>query len=217
MRRAFAAIALGCLVLSAASARPVITGHGPRAIIAPLDVSAIRPDRPLRYRKAVRARAPEARIVCADHRGCFAAGSLPTSRQTLSPARRLVRRSVAEGTQAMRALVDAAAFAAGVPLAIAHAVIVQESGYRPHLRGAAGEYGIGQVKCQTAREVGFSGPCAALLDPQTNLSASMKYLRRALDRGGSGCAGVTLYNTGIYARPHCSAYGRAVMARAGRM
>lgn len=116
----------------------------------------------------------------------------------------------------MRALVDAAAFAAGVPASIAHAVIAQESGYRPGLRGKAGEYGIGQIKCQTARGVGFTGACGSLFDAATNLRWSMAYLRKALDRGGPGCAGVTLYNTGIYARPHCSAYGRSVMARAGR-
>ncbi|MES2671641.1 MAG: lytic transglycosylase domain-containing protein [Pseudomonadota bacterium] len=118
--------------------------------------------------------------------------------------------------QDMRGLVDAAAFAAGVPQHLAHAVIRQESNYNPHLRGRAGEWGIGQIKCATARSVGFAGACSQLADAATNLRYSMKYLRLALDRGGSGCAGVSLYQRGIYGRASCSGYGRQVMARVGQ-
>lgn len=116
----------------------------------------------------------------------------------------------------LHALVDAAAAAAGVPLAIAHAVIRQESNYIPSTRGSAGEWGLGQIKCPTARGLGFSGPCGALADPATNLRYAMAYLRLALARGGVGCVGVSLYQRGVYGRAGCSAYGRAVMARAGR-
>lgn len=117
---------------------------------------------------------------------------------------------------AMVRLVDQAAAAAGVPLRLAHAVIARESNYNPRLRGRAGEYGLGQIKCQTAREQGFAGGCAALLDPAVNLKYAMRYLRQALDRGGEGCAGVSLYQSGIYAKGRrCSSYGRRVMATAG--
>lgn len=111
-------------------------------------------------------------------------------------------------------LVSQEASRAGVPSYIAHAVIKQESGYKPHLRGRAGEWGLGQIKCQTARSVGFAGPCSQLADPSTNLRYSMRYLKLALNRGGSGCAGVSLYQSGIYGRVHCSGYGRKVMASA---
>jgi len=113
----------------------------------------------------------------------------------------------------LRAMVDMAALTAGVPEDIAHAVIQIESGYKPYLRGAAGEWGLGQIKCQTARGVGFRGACHALADPATNLRFSFAYLRLALDRGGAGCAGVSLYQRGVYGRPSCSRYGRQVMAR----
>jgi soluble lytic murein transglycosylase-like protein len=116
----------------------------------------------------------------------------------------------------IRMMVDAAAFSAGVPKNIAHAVIRQESNYNPRLRGRAGEWGLGQIKCQTARSVGFGGLCGALADAVTNLRYSMAYLRLALERGGQGCGGVTLYNRGLGARVSCSSYGRQVMARAGR-
>lgn len=114
----------------------------------------------------------------------------------------------------LRGMVNSAAWSAGVPAHIAQAVVRHESGYKPNMRGRAGEYGLGQIKCQTARGVGFTGPCAQLLDPQVNLTFSMKYLRLAIDKGGEGCSGLSLYNTGIGARPRCTAYGRAVNRRA---
>ncbi len=113
-------------------------------------------------------------------------------RSVLIAAIALVALSLPSRAQDLRSLVDAAAFAAGVPAHLAHAVIRQESNYNPRLRGRAGEWGIGQIKCQTARGVGFSGSCVQLADAQTNLRFSMKYLRLALDRGGAGCAGVSL-------------------------
>lgn len=128
----------------------------------------------------------------------------------------LVSLSLPSRAQDMRALVDAAAFAAGVPAHLAHAVVRHESNYNPRVRGRAGEWGIGQIKCQTARGVGFSGACSQLADAATNLRFAMRYLRLALDRGGAGCAGVSLYQRGIYGRASCSGYGRQVMALAKR-
>jgi soluble lytic murein transglycosylase-like protein len=113
----------------------------------------------------------------------------------VSPAR-TVRMAVVERRHfALKQMVDSAAQTAGVPLHIAHAVIRHESGYKAHIRGRAGEYGLGQIKCQTARSVGFTGACAQLFDPATNLTYSMRYLNLALQRGG-----VAYYNAGIHAR-----------------
>jgi soluble lytic murein transglycosylase-like protein len=120
------------------------------------------------------------------------------------------------GAADIRGMVDTAADHAGVPRGIAHAVIRQESNYNAALRGSHGEWGLGQIKCQTARGAGFSGSCQQLADPATNLRWSMRYLHQALARGGYGCAGFTLYNVGIFARPHCNGYGRAVAGRLGR-
>jgi soluble lytic murein transglycosylase-like protein len=116
----------------------------------------------------------------------------------------------------LMAMIDHAALSAGVPADIARAVIGKESGFNPNLRGAAGEWGLGQIKCQTAREVGLTGSCAQLARPAANLRFAMAYLRRALDRGGTGCAGVSLYQRGIYGKRSCSPYGRDVMRRARR-
>lgn len=117
--------------------------------------------------------------------------------------------------QAIHDQVTAAAAAAGVPVHIAHAVVRHESGYRARAYNR-GAMGLGQILCRTARGIGFSGPCSALYDPGTNLRWSMKYLAMALAKGGAGCSGISLYQTGLGRRPHCSAYGRAVMARTGR-
>lgn len=120
----------------------------------------------------------------------------------------------ANGNRAeMRAMVNSAAWSAGVPTHIAQAVVQHESGFNPHLRGRAGEWGLGQIKCQTARGEGFTGSCAELRDPATNLTFSMRYLRKALDKGGEGCSGIALYQTGVGARPRCTGYGRAVSRR----
>lgn len=137
-------------------------------------------------------------------------------RSLIAAALMLVALSLPSRAQDMRGLVDTAAFAAGVPSHLAHAVIRQESNYNPRLRGRAGEWGIGQIKCQTARSVGFSGACSHLADAAINLRYAMRYLRLALDRGGAGCAGVSLYQRGIHGRTSCSRYGRQVMARAMR-
>jgi len=113
----------------------------------------------------------------------------------------------------IHAMVSAAAAAHGIPRSLAHAVATVESNYNCGLRGGAGERGIMQVKPATARSVGVTGN---LFDCATGLKAGMLYLRIALARGGRGCAGVSLYQRGVYGRPGCTAYGRKVMALAAR-
>ena len=100
-----------------------------------------------------------------------------------------------------------------VPVRLAHAIVKHESNYNPKVRGRQGEIGLGQIKCQTARGVGFSGSCNSLYDPETNLTYSMKYLRVALDKAGNNeCHAATLYNAGLGARLKSSAYCRKIMA-----
>ena len=47
----------------------------------------------------------------------------------------------------------------GVPTWFALRIAKVESGYNPRVRGRAGEIGVYQIKCQTARGLGFSGSC----------------------------------------------------------
>lgn len=104
-------------------------------------------------------------------------------------------RKVRGGNASMRAKVAAHARAAGVPVSVALSVVQQESGFRPHVTGGAGEIGLMQLKCQTARGIGFKGACNALYNPDTNLRYGMRYLRKALNRGSVG-----YYNAGIHAK-----------------
>ena len=94
----------------------------------------------------------------------------------------------------------------GVPSDLALALVKVESGYNPKIRGSAGEYGLGQILCGTAKSMGYTGKCSGLLDPETNLTYSMIYLRRALDHAA------TLYNRGLDNKPKSSAYCKKVLA-----
>jgi soluble lytic murein transglycosylase-like protein len=68
----------------------------------------------------------------------------------------------------------------GVPTWFALRIAKIESGYRPNARGAAGEYGVYQLKCSTARGIGFRGNCGALLNASTNVRYGLKHLSLAV-------------------------------------
>lgn len=99
-----------------------------------------------------------------------------------------------------------------VPPELAHAVVSVESGYNPKAL-SRGNYGLGQIRCGTAKSIGFSGSCRDLLRPEVNLEYSMIYLRQALDRSKNDwCGAATLYNSGLDNRPRASKYCRKVIA-----
>lgn len=97
--------------------------------------------------------------------------------------------------QVILAKIHVHAEGADVPIDTALAVVLQESSFRPNVTGAAGEIGLMQLKCQTARGIGYKGTCDDLYDPDTNLHFGLRYLRKALNRGS-----VAYYNAGIYAK-----------------
>lgn len=85
----------------------------------------------------------------------------------------------------------------GVPKKLAHAIIKAESEYNPKAI-SLGNYGLGQIRCGTARGLGFSGGCKELFDPHVNLTYSMAYLRQALDLAKDDpCVASMLYNQGL--------------------
>ena len=77
-------------------------------------------------------------------------------------------------------LIKAQAPSYGVPTWFALRIAKIESGYNPNVRGAAGEYGVFQLKCATARGVGFRGNCAELLNASTNVKYGLKHLSLAV-------------------------------------
>lgn len=104
-------------------------------------------------------------------------------------------------TKPYRAQIARHAKAAGVPVALALAVVRVESNYNPKVRGSAGEVGLMQIKPRTARGMGFTGSTKALYDPDTNLRWGMKYLAGAYKlAGGDTCGTIMRYQGGHYAR-----------------
>lgn len=68
----------------------------------------------------------------------------------------------------------------GVPAWFALRIAKVESGYNPRARGAAGEYGVFQLKCSTARSIGYGGSCAGLFNASTNVKYGLKHLSLAV-------------------------------------
>jgi soluble lytic murein transglycosylase-like protein len=67
----------------------------------------------------------------------------------------------------------------GLPEALVHRVVIRESRYNAHVVGAGGAMGLMQIKLGTAREMGYTGTAAGLLDPETNLTYAVRYLAGA--------------------------------------
>jgi soluble lytic murein transglycosylase-like protein len=104
----------------------------------------------------------------------------------------------------------------GVPFGLADAIIRIESRYTPGIMHA-GNYGLMQLRAETARGMGFSGSPGALLDPEVNLRFGMKYLGQAYKLAhGDTCLTVMRYQSGFGAT-RLSAANRAYCARARSM
>ncbi len=103
------------------------------------------------------------------------------------------------------ALIKAQAPRHGVPTWFALRIAHVESGYNPRARGAAGEYGVFQMKCATARGIGFRGNCNALFNPSVNVQYGLKHLSLAV-RGSRG-------NLKLAASKHNGGLGRKSLVR----
>ena len=104
-------------------------------------------------------------------------------------------------------LIKAMAPAQGVPTWFALRIAHVESNYNPNMRGSHGEYGVFQMKCATARDIGFSGDCAALLDPRTNIQWGLKHLALAIGRSdGNLRLAASKHNGGLGRRTLVASY-----------
>ena len=97
-----------------------------------------------------------------------------------------------------QAMVASHAAANNIPPELVHRVIMRESRYNPRVVHA-GNYGMMQIKLQTARGLGYTGTAQGLLDPETNLTYAVKYLAGAY-RAANGNAdrAVSYYARGYY-------------------
>lgn len=102
----------------------------------------------------------------------------------------------ASGSDGLKAIVARHAAANGVPFALADAVIRIESRYNPRA-AHAGNFGLMQIRHQTARGMGYSGGAGGLLDAETNARFGMKYLAQAYRlAGGDTCKTIMKYQSG---------------------
>jgi len=95
-------------------------------------------------------------------------------------------------------LIASHARAYGVPLALVRRVIKRESNFNPAAYNA-GNWGLMQIRYDTARTMGYRGEPAGLLDADTNLRYAVKYLRGAyLVADGNEDRADALYRSGYY-------------------
>lgn len=104
-------------------------------------------------------------------------------------------------------LIKAMAPAQGVPTWFALRIAHVESNYNPNMRGSHGEYGVFQMKCSTAKDIGFSGNCAALLDPRTNIQWGLRHLAIAIGKSdGNLRLAASKHNAGLGRRTIVASY-----------
>jgi soluble lytic murein transglycosylase-like protein len=89
---------------------------------------------------------------------------------------------VSAGERVVTAMIKAMAPSHGVPTWFALRIAKVESNYNPHARGSRGELGLYQLKCSTAREMGFRGNCTTLLNPAVNIQYGLKHLALAIEK-----------------------------------
>jgi soluble lytic murein transglycosylase-like protein len=88
---------------------------------------------------------------------------------------------VSEATRSnVVAMIKAEAPRYGVPTWFAMKIAKVESGYNPMVTGGAGEIGVFQLKCQTARGIGYHGSCSGLYNASTNVQYGLRYLSMAV-------------------------------------
>lgn len=106
--------------------------------------------------------------------------------------------AAASDRAAIHALVAQHAHAHGVPEALVHRIIQRESGYNPRASNR-GNLGLMQIRYETARAMGYTGPASGLLDTNTNLAYAVPYLANAYTvAGGNPDRAVSLYSGGYY-------------------
>ncbi|CAN2532379.1 hypothetical+protein [Methylocapsa aurea] len=85
-----------------------------------------------------------------------------------------------------------------IPASLIHAAVRRESNYNPAAKNGP-YWGLMQIRYDTARSVGYSGPAKGLLDAETNLSYAGAYLANAFRvAGGDAQRAIQLYAKGFY-------------------
>jgi soluble lytic murein transglycosylase-like protein len=113
--------------------------------------------------------------------GCAPKGAPEASVSATNPAASApekVARFVPSSKDSVNSLVAYYAKAHDVPESLIHTAIKRESGYNPSLKHGP-FWGLMQIRYDTARSMGYSGPPSGLLDAKTNLAHAVPYLANA--------------------------------------
>jgi soluble lytic murein transglycosylase-like protein len=85
-----------------------------------------------------------------------------------------------------------------VPEELVHRVVRRESRYNPSAY-SRGNYGLMQIRYNTAKAMGYDGPAEGLFDAETNIKYAVKYLKGAwLVADNDHDDAVRLYARGYY-------------------
>jgi soluble lytic murein transglycosylase-like protein len=110
------------------------------------------------------------------------------------------------GSQAeVQSLIKQLAPSYGVPTWFALRIAKIESGYNANARGSHGELGVFQMKCQTAKGIGYRGSCNGLLNARTGVEVGLKHLSLAIKSSGG--------NLKLAASKHNGGLGRKTLVK----
>lgn len=102
------------------------------------------------------------------------------------------------GDEAVNQLIEKYAAFYQLPVNLVRRVVRRESNFRPQAYNN-GHWGLMQIKHATARGMGYAGPANGLLDAETNLKYSVRYLAGAwLVAQGNPDLADRLYQRGYY-------------------
>ena len=120
------------------------------------------------------------------------------------------------GANPYHALIAHHAAMNNVPFFLANSMIRIESRYNPTARNGA-NLGLGQISLSTAKSLGYSGAAQGLMDANTNLTYSIKYLAQAYRlASGDTCGTVARYQNGLRSTRR-SAANRAYCAKVSKV
>ena len=87
----------------------------------------------------------------------------------------------ATSKNAVIAIINERAPEYGIPSWFALRIAKVESNFDHRAKGDAGELGVFQMKCDTARNIGYKGACKGLLNARTNIEVGLKHLALAIE------------------------------------
>ncbi|MDH4412608.1 MAG: lytic transglycosylase domain-containing protein [Rhizobium sp.] len=95
-----------------------------------------------------------------------------------SPSLDAGRKPDTVGPTRLNALIEKYSRLYEIPVDLVHRVVHRESRYNPAAY-SKGNYGLMQIRYNTARAMGYNGPADGLFDAETNIKYAVKYLKGA--------------------------------------